>query len=110
MDYSLLLAVYNVDEMKQRNLEESSSHKPSFASTSTDVPLATPPASSQPGTSAAASAIGGASVATPGAINRGRSTKARLQQFTTAMESIQADVDPVEIEDEDIPYVCNLAS
>ena len=42
-------------------------------------------------------------LATPGPLARGRSTKHRLQNFSTAMESIQADADPVELEDEDVP-------
>ena len=44
-------------------------------------------------------------LATPGPLARGRSTKHRLQNFSTAMESIQADADPVELEDEDVPWV-----
>lgn len=43
-------------------------------------------------------------MATPGQITRGRSTKQRLQHYSTAMESIQAEAgEPVELEDEDVP-------
>lgn len=104
MDYSLLLSVYNVDEMKGR--QNQMPHKTSNNSSVSDPPPTIPSTSSQPGTSSAA--VGGAGVATPGPINRGRSTKQRLQQYTTAMESIQADSDPVEIDDEDIPYVIDF--
>ena len=45
-----------------------------------------------------------ARVAVPGNINRGnRSQKVRLANFSTAMESIQAETEPVELDDEDIP-------
>ncbi|XP_067938437.1 phosphatidylinositol 4-phosphate 5-kinase type-1 alpha-like isoform X2 [Watersipora subatra] len=89
MDYSLLMCMFNVDDAKkQKNSEAESVNKP------------VTPLREQPSTSNAGAAAG---VAIPGLITRGRSTKQRLAQFSTAMESIQADADPVELEDEDIP-------
>lgn len=42
--------------------------------------------------------------ATPVPVGKGnRSTKARLAHFSTAMESIQAETEPVEVDDEDVP-------
>lgn len=35
--------------------------------------------------------------------SRGRSMKQRLAQYSTTMEAIQAQVEPVELENEDVP-------
>ena len=37
------------------------------------------------------------------AISRGRSMKQRVAQYSTAMESIQAHADPLDLDNDDIP-------
>lgn len=39
------------------------------------------------------------------ALSRARSTKPRVQQYSTAMEAIQANCEPLDLDDDEIPYV-----
>ncbi|CAH1788077.1 unnamed protein product [Owenia fusiformis] len=86
MDYSLLLGVHNID----KSFQEKSS-----------------PEISSPGKPNSAGANSNSSE-NPGAIKttnlqRNKSMKTRLAAFSTAMESIQAESEPVELEDADVP-------
>ena len=42
------------------------------------------------------------------AFSRGRSVRQRLAQYSTAMEAIQARSEPLELDNEDIPWVAQL--
>ncbi|KAF6034818.1 hypothetical protein EB796_006871 [Bugula neritina] len=104
MDYSLLLSVYNVDETKRRQLEDGHRQADSTATTPQAVEPSTSTASAAPAAVGGAAAGAEGNVATPGPITRGRSTKYRLQNFSTALESIQAVVaEPADSDDVDVP-------
>ncbi|XP_064596503.1 phosphatidylinositol 4-phosphate 5-kinase type-1 alpha-like isoform X2 [Liolophura sinensis] len=95
MDFSLLLGVHNLDFTERRRgvSEERGGAGP------------TSPTESQVPSTSDGSQEGGAQPSGPGKANlqRGKSLRTRLAQYSTALEAIQANTEPVEIDNEDVP-------
>ncbi|XP_056647080.1 phosphatidylinositol 4-phosphate 5-kinase type-1 alpha isoform X9 [Diorhabda sublineata] len=104
MDYSLLLAIHNLDQAQKEKMErKSQSHLDKLVSegqagdTSSNMILEEREREKEDRMSTAAAAAGG------GALNRSRSiNRQRLVAHSTAMESIQAESEPID-EDDDTP-------
>ncbi|XP_012945368.1 phosphatidylinositol 4-phosphate 5-kinase type-1 alpha [Aplysia californica] len=83
MDYSLLVGIYNLDQVnREKNAYQSSSHESYYSSEPTE------PDSHNPNQNA---------------LQRGKSFKTRIGQYSTPMESIQGNTELLEEEDEDVP-------
>ncbi|XP_013381957.1 phosphatidylinositol 4-phosphate 5-kinase type-1 alpha isoform X1 [Lingula anatina] len=90
MDYSLLLGIHNLDQAQRtREMEEEQKR----------INRAAPTPEMNRQTSNTSEGESGAR----GGLNRGKSMKQKLAQYSTALESIQAESEPVEVENEDIP-------
>lgn len=103
MDYSLLVGIHNLDQASKEKQERIKAHMATVAE------QAAAEARARMGENAPDSAKSNdISNCTNVNLSRSRSiNKQRLAAYSTAMESIQADAEPIDFE-EDVPYVLSL--